>query len=116
PGADALCGVPSAGLADHQQLRGVGGEAIQPTGEGHRKVLVGGRSRSDPATTCRPPERRRAARTILANPATSANGATRLPPGGVITNRVVHPCPSRFRRETQCQFPYPPRELAKGRH
>jgi hypothetical protein len=48
----------ATGLADHQQLRGVGGETIQPAREGNGEVLVGGGSRSNPATARRPFERR----------------------------------------------------------
>src|SRR5580692_11242421 len=57
PGQNAIRRIPPAGAADHKQLCGVGGEAIQPACEGDGKVLVGRRSRSDAATAWRLLER-----------------------------------------------------------
>ena len=59
--------------------------------KGTEKFWTEAGRRSDPATACRPFERRSTARRILANPASQANRTTPLPQGRVTTNRVVHP-------------------------
>jgi hypothetical protein len=90
PEPDAIRGVSSAGPTDDEQLRGVGGKAIQSARQGNGETLVRGRRRSIAATASRPPERRPTAEDLLASPAKQANRTTPLSPGRLITNRVVH--------------------------
>src|SRR6185503_6397881 len=90
-GAHEVRRVPAAGAADHVQLRGERGQAIQPAGQGDGEVLGRRRGRSHPPVARRSPQRRSAVGCVLGTPPSTDNGPTSLPPGRVTANHVVRP-------------------------